>query len=53
MSLILAAQIFVVFEIDVFLGFFQNFSENLGIKSFAKLEIPISVVRLCLGTLRS
>ena len=30
--------------------FFQNFSENLGMKNFAKFEIIISVMRVCQGT---
>ena len=49
----MAAQILVVFEIPRFLGFPQNFSENVDIKSFTKLEITIYVVRLYQGTPRS
>ena len=54
LTLSIAAQILVVFEIWRFFRiFFQNFSEYLIIKNFAKLEIIISVVRLCQGTLWS
>ena len=33
-----------------FFGFYQSFSENLDVKNFSKLEIIITVVRLCRGT---
>ena len=37
-------------DLNPFVG---NFSENLDTKNFTKCEAPISVVRLCQGTLRS
>ena len=40
-------------DMTFFMIFFQNFSENLDIKNFTKLEIRISVVNLCRGTLKS
>ena len=37
LPLIIVAQILVVFEILRFIGFSQNFSENVDIKNFTKL----------------
>ena len=40
-------------DMTFFLDFFNFFKENLDIKIFTKLEIIISVKRLCQGTLSS
>ena len=37
----------------MFFKVFKNFSKNLDIKIFNKIEVPIFIVRLCQGTPRS
>ena len=37
-------------DMTFFYDFFQNFSENLSLKIFKKLEFIIFLVRLCRGT---